>query len=349
MKAWVLERFGYDGISLKEVDVPALSPGEVLVKVLSCGICYRDIIDIEGGFKYTITPTVPGHEICGVVEDVAESPTDPPPFQKGDLVISAHGPFCGRCELCLSGWDNLCMRAGRFVHTMPGGYAEYVKAHWSAFIKAPDEVRKKLSHSQLSVIFCAVGTAYHALVSKAKVRGGDTVLITGAGGGVGVHAVQVAKALGAKVVAVTSSEEKIEKLRELGADEVLLSRDMRFNNDVMRITDGRGVDVVLENTGSIGLEGAIRSLKIGGTLVLVGNIKVDRYMLNPGMVIIRELKLKGTVGITRNELQKLFLLIAEGKVRPLVSHEFPFEKMKEAHEFLKNKGAFGRTALVNHT
>jgi D-arabinose 1-dehydrogenase-like Zn-dependent alcohol dehydrogenase len=126
----------------------------------------------------------------------------------------------------------------------------------------------------------------------------------------------------------------------------VLSKDMRFNEDVMKLTDGRGVDCVIENTGSIGLEGAIRSLKMGGTLVLVGNIKVDRYSLNPGMVIVRELKLKGTVGIARNEIQKLFSLISLGKVKPIISSEFPLEKMKEAHDFVRNKKPLGRVALT---
>jgi D-arabinose 1-dehydrogenase-like Zn-dependent alcohol dehydrogenase len=121
---------------------------------------------------------------------------------------------------------------------------------------------------------------------------------------------------------------------------------MRFNDEVMKRTGGRGVDVVIENTGSVGLEGAIRSLKLGGTLVLIGNIKVDRYSLNPGMVIVRELKLKGSVGINQNELQNLFRLIETGKVRPIISEEFPLEKALDAHSKMKNKNTLGRFALV---
>jgi D-arabinose 1-dehydrogenase-like Zn-dependent alcohol dehydrogenase len=103
---------------------------------------------------------------------------------------------------------------------------------------------------------------------------------------------------------------------------------------------------VIENTGSVGLEGAIRSLKLGGILVLIGNIKVDRYQLNPGMVIVRELKLKGSVGINQNELQNLFRLIEMGKVRPIISEEFPLEKALDSHSKMKNKNTLGRFALV---
>lgn len=343
MKAWVLEKFGYDGISFRDFDLGELSDSEVLVKVLACGVCYRDIIDIEGGFKYTILPTVPGHEICGVVEDFKDD--GEVPFSKGDLVISRHGPFCGRCELCLSGRDNLCQRAGRFVQTIPGGYAEYVKAHWSAFVKVPDSLAKKFSPSHLSIVFCAVGTAFRAIFTQGNVKPGDFVLITGASGGVGIHAVQICKSVGAYVIAVTSSENKAKILEDFGANYVIVSKDMRFNEQVVAITNGRGVDVVIENTGSVGLEGAIRSLKLGGTLVLIGNIKVDRYSLNPGMVIVRELNLKGSVGINNNELQKLFAFIEQGKVKPVISDEFPLAKALESHRALKDKKSIGRFVI----
>ncbi len=345
MKAWILNKFGYDGINLREVDKPVAGFGEVVIRVLACGICYRDIIDIQGGFKYTVLPTVPGHEICGVVEQIGEKVEN---LSKGDIVISRHGAFCGKCELCLSGNDNLCITAPqKFVHSIPGGYAEYVKAPESAFEKIPPTLHKKFSPAELSTIFCAVGTAFRALVSQAQVKPGDTVLITGAGGGVGVHAVQIAKFLGAYTIAITTSTEKAERLKLLGADEVILAtkQNLRFNEQVMSITGGRGVDAVIENTGSIGLEAAIRSLKIGGTLVLVGNIKVDRYPLNPGMVITRELKLKGTVGITHNELQNLFKVLEYSNIKPIVHAEFPLENMMDAHKYLTEGKTFGRIAL----
>ncbi len=170
MKAWLLEKFGYDGISFKDVSKPNISrDGEVLVRVLACGICYRDIIDIEGGFKYTGLPTVPGHEICGVVEEVISYDAQVP-FSKGDFVISRHGEYCGRCEFCLSGRDNLCLKGNKFVHSMWGGYAEYVRAHWSAFEKVPPSLVEKLSPAELSIIFCAIGTAYRAIVSRGAVE-----------------------------------------------------------------------------------------------------------------------------------------------------------------------------------
>ena len=186
MKAWVLKNFGYENLVFEELEKPKISDDEeVVVKVQSCGICYRDIIDVEGGFKYTLLPTVLGHEIFGEVVDAGRKAQLSP----GDKVISRHGAFCGRCSECTRGLDNLCLRGGRFVHTMPGGYAEFVKAHWSAFIKVPQNILERFSPAELSIVFCAVGTAFRALVTKAEVKAGQTVLVTGAGGGVGVHAV----------------------------------------------------------------------------------------------------------------------------------------------------------------
>lgn len=338
MRAWVLEKFGE--IKYKDFELSELSEGEVLVKVLACGVCYRDIIDIQGGFKYTALPTVPGHEICGVVEKVKGET----PLSEGDIVISRHGTFCGRCDLCLSGHDNLCLRGDKFVHTTLGGYAEFVKAHFSAFEKVPSDIG--LSPEELSIVFCAIGTAYRAIITQAQAKAGETILITGASGGVGIHCIQIAKSIGCRTIAVTTSEDKIEKIKELGADEVIFSKDMKFNEQVAQITQGRGVDIVIENTGSVGLEGAIRSLKLTGTLVLVGNIKVDRYSMNPGMIITREIKIKGTVGISHNELQKLFFLLKEKKVKPIIHSKIPLKEAPKSHEILKDRKTFGRVVLT---
>lgn len=337
MRAWILERFGE--IRFGDFELSELSEGEVLVRVLACGVCYRDIIDIQGGFRNTRLPTVPGHEICGVVERVKGRVS----LSEGDLVVTRHGGFCGRCEFCLSGNDNLCFSSDRFVHTVPGGYAEFVRANFSAFEKVPAGI--DLSPEELSLTFCAIGTAYRAVVTQAEAKAGDTVLVTGASGGVGVHAVQIAKSAGCNVIAVTSSKDKVKRLRELGADEVILSEDMRFNESVVQITGGRGVDIVIENTGSLGLEGAIRSLKPTGVLVAIGNIKVDRYPLNPGMIITREIKIKGTIGISHNELENLFSLMKAGRVKPIVSARFALEDVPKAHDMLKSKGVFGRTVI----
>ncbi len=340
MRAWILEKFGE--IRFGDFDVSDLSDGEILVRVKACGVCYRDIIDIQGGFKYTALPTVPGHEICGVVEKV----NGETPFSRGDIVISRHGAFCGRCELCLSGHDNICLRGDKFVHTIPGGYADLVKAHFSAFELVPKDISEMLSPEQLSIVFCAVGTAYRAILTQAEAKAGDTVLITGASGGVGIHAIQISKSIGCFTIAVTTSDDKVEKIKKLGADEVILSKDMRFNEQVSKITDGRGVDIVIENTGSIALESALRSLRLTGTLVLVGNIRVDKYAMNPGMVITREIKIKGTVGISHNELQKLFNLLRERKVKPILHSSIKLEEAPKAHEILKDRRTFGRIALV---
>lgn len=337
VKAWILEKFGE--IKFGEFRISELSDEEVLVRVLSCAVCYRDLIDINGGFKNTILPTVPGHEICGVVEKTKGKTT----ISEGDIVVSRHGGFCGRCELCLSGHDNLCNNKDRFVHTVPGGYAEFVKAHFSAFEKVPKDLN--LSPDELSMSFCAIGTAYRAIITQGQAKAGETVLITGASGGVGIHAIQIAKSAGCYTIAVTTSEDKAGKLKEYGADEVIISKDMRFNEQVSELTNGRGVDLVIENTGSIGLEGAIRSVKPGGAVIAIGNIKVDRYPLNPGMMITREIKLKGTMGISHNEMQRLFALLKEGKVKPVVHSRFSLKDVPQAHEHLKNRRTIGRTVI----
>lgn len=341
MKAWVLKNFGYENLSFEDYDQGTLSDGEVLVKVHSIGVCYRDTIDMTGAFPFMKFPTIPGHEMCGEVIEASHSS----PYQKGDIVISMHGGSCGKCFYCLTNKEYYCSEKKYFMWTIPGVYAEYVKAPWNAFIKVPSEILQKYTPDELSFLYCTAGTAYRAIAKKGKLKGGEFIVITGAGGGVGIHAVQIASAMGARVIAVSSSPDKKKIIEQYGAHWVIDFDNGRFNKEVMRITGGIGADICIENTGSVGLEGALRSLRKNGILILIGNLRVDKYQLNPGYLILNEINVLGSIGADTEDMFYLFGLMASGKLKPVLHKTLPLKDMLDAHKYLRERKPLGRIVL----
>jgi len=241
LKALYLEAIGRE-LVLKDVPVSSpLAPDEVLVKTELTGVCHRDILTAKGFFPRTKLPVVLGHEIAGSVAKVGSRVTG---FREGDRVASLIYEPCGKCEYCLSGRENLCRSKRTFGEDIDGSYADFVKVSSRSLVKAPDGV----SSAGLAISACVTGMLMHAFRKRASLLPGETVLVTGAGGGVGIHTIQIANALGAKVIAATSSEWKVGRVREAGASDVVVWTE-GFSDQVKKLTDGRGVDVVLESVG----------------------------------------------------------------------------------------------------
>jgi len=342
MKAWVLKNFGYENISFGDFEHGELKDGEIRVRVKAIGVCYRDTIDINGAYPYIKFPTIPGHEMCGEVVEVRGNT----PFKEGDVVISNHRCFCYKCNECLRGHFHSCSRPLDFMWAIPGVYAEFVQAPWTGFIKVPNSLLKKYSPEELSFVYCAVGTAYRALFTRGGFQPGQYVVITGAGGGVGIHAVMLASRCGGRVIAVTTSPDKKKVLEEAGAEWIIMHNNGKFNKEVMEITGGEGAHLCIENTGSPSLEGAIRSLRKNGKLVMVGNLLVDRYSMNPGYSILNEIEIVGSRGASTNDMHQLFNLMERGIVKPLLHKTFKLSEMMEAHRYLREKKPIGRLVLI---
>jgi len=195
---------------------------------------------------------------------------------------------------------------------------------------------------------CTSGTAVHVVRTRGKVRRGETVLITGATGGVGMQAVQLARHDGARVIAVTSSEPKAEALREAGAHEVIVAPDLEFFRQVRTVTGGEGVHVAIEIVGSLTFEQSLRSLASGGRLIVVGNLETQSVMVNPGLVIVKELEILGAYATTQAELQEAFALIEEGVLRPWIADVLPLSEAWRAHQMLEQRAVAGRLVLVSN-
>lgn len=310
----------------------------MLVRVRACGVCYRDVLDRKGKFPFLQLPIVPGHEFAG---EVASLGGGAKLFAEGDRVVNLHRNPCGACRACRGGDEVHCTNAWvNYGLTADGGYAEYVRAPESSLVALPREV----PFEEGATLMCTTGTALRALRTKGRVGLGERVLVTGASGGVGLQAIQVAKLAGASVVAVTGSPAKAAALREAGADEVLVDREGGFHKEVL--DRWGGVDLGVEITGRPTFNATLRSLKPGGRLVLVGNLLAERVEVNPGLLILKGLTITGSDSSTRSDLEDAVRLAAEGKIRVTVADRLPLDRASEAHRRLEERGVIGRLVLV---
>jgi len=340
MHAVVLDRTGGpDELHYREVDAPEPGEGEVLVRVHAVGVCGRDLIDRQGGFPMMKLPTVLGHEFAGEVIAVGTGVTG---ISTGDRVANLHRPFCGSCASCLVGEKVDCERAWQsFGHTIDGAYAQEVVAHERALVKIPPEI----PFAQAAPVGCTAGVALRALRHDAHLALGETILITGASGGVGTPAIQIARHMGARVIAVTGSEKKAESLRARGAHDVVVSPDGRFHQEVRRLSGG-GVDVALELTGSATFGSSLRSLRPRGRLSLIGNIQMDRISVNPGAMILYGYRIVGGHGYTPGDLADCFELMRRGELEIAIDRTLPLEQAADAHRLLAERAVVGRIVLL---
>jgi acryloyl-coenzyme A reductase len=340
MRAVVLDKIGGpEELRLGDVPEPQIGPEDVLVQVGAEGVCGRDLIDRRGGFRWLKLPVILGHEFAGTVVRVGSAVKDLGP---GDRVTNLLRLFCGRCSACLRGESPLCEEAWQsFGQTTDGGYAELVGAPGRALVKVPGEV----SDVEAASVACTAGVALRALRTVGRVELGDWVLVTGASGGVGMAALQIAKRMGARVIATTTSEPKLPALRAAGADEVIVSVDGNFHDRVKSIVLA-GVDVALELTGSATFNASMRSLRAGGKLVLVGNILTEPLKINPGAVILFGYQLLGSAGCTRTDLEDALELVRRKELKVTIDRVLPLEQAAEAHKLLADRGVVGRVILT---
>jgi NADPH:quinone reductase-like Zn-dependent oxidoreductase len=249
---------------------------------------------------------------------------------------------CGVCRSCSRGEAVICEKGWQsYGQTRNGGYAELVTATPATLVKVPAGV----SDVEAASAACTFGTALRALRTVGRVTLGDQLLITGASGGVGIAAIQIAKALGARVIAATSSDSKRQALADAGADDVVVDAQGALHEKVRAIAPA-GVDAVLELTGSPTFTSSMRSLKNGGRLILVGNILADSIKLNPGAVILFGYQVLGSAGCTRADLEDVFSMIMQKKLRVVLHRVLPLKSAAEAHKVLADRGAIGRVVLT---
>ena len=338
MKALVVKQFG-GPLVLADVPVPQPGADDALVHVRACAVDQFDLTIRDGKFPGAQAPIILGHEIAGVVEQIGANVSNVKP---GDRVVSTLYLTCGRCRYCLTGRETICadFRGYVGIHT-PGAYAEYTTVPAINLVKLPDPV----SFPNGSVIANAIGTPYHALTKRAHVQPGERVIITGAGGGVGIHAIQLARLMGAFVMAVDIGAEKLRLARELGADVTFDSSQGDFSAVAKEWTKGEGADVGLELVGSATFESSFKSLARGGRMVIVGAHSGTELKASPQALIANEWEILGSRNVTKRELAEVVTLVAAGRVKPIVTGMFPLERAEELHQRLRNREIVGRVVL----
>jgi len=337
MRAVVIrEPGGPEKLLLEDVPRPEPGPGQVRVRVRAAGVCHRDLLDREGKYPFMKRPIVTGHELAGEVVALGDGVDG---WRPGDRVTAVHRAPCGACEPCRAGDETRCLGSLRiFGLTVDGSYAEEVVADAGALVRVPDA----LPFERAAFLHCTAGVALRALRTRAGLRAGETVLVTGASGGVGIHAVQIARHLGARVLAVTSKPEKAEPLRARGAE--VLVEGAGFHRAVLERTGG--VDVVLDLVGAPTFQASLRSLRGGGRLVLVGNVTAERVELNPGYAILREVAVLGSSSASRADLAEVLDLAARGVLEPVLADVLPLAGAAAAQERLRAQSVVGRLVLA---
>ncbi len=320
-------------LEVREAEVPRPGAGEVLVRIEMTGACYRDILTVEGFFPKARPPLILGHEIAGRIAELGEGVEG---FTKGERVVSLTYTYCGQCRNCRSGRENICRNRLWYGEDMDGSYAEYIRVKAGSLVKVPEAVPPEGA----AIAACVTGMLIHAFQRVARLSENETVLVTGAGGGVGIHAVQIAKALGARVIALTSSPGKVEQITKAGADEVLVLGDKTLE-EIKRITGGEGIDLVLESVGQPTFSVSLRALAWGGRIVNVGNVSASSVEIPLGLVILRENMVSGSISSTKQDVEQALEMTARGLVRPIAT-VLPLEKAQEAHELMKRRESVGR-------
>ncbi|HWP34257.1 MAG TPA: alcohol dehydrogenase catalytic domain-containing protein [Thermodesulfobacteriota bacterium] len=346
MKAMVLRELG-GPVRLETVPVPALGPADALVRVRATGVGLTVVIMIANPGIVTAYPRIPGHEVAGEVVAVGR---DVEHVRVGDRVACHFYLTCGLCRFCRGGRETLCERfRGYLGMAADGGYAEYMAVPARNLCRIPEGV----SDVEAAVATDAIATPLHACREEARVGPGDRVLIVGAGGGVGIHAVQVARLCGGYVLAADLTDDKLEMARAVGADEVIDVRREELSKQVLARTGGTGVEAAIDFVASAEtLEACLRCLAPAGRLVIVGNrpravFGADpTFRVDPGLVLRKMLEIHGSRYVTLAELAETLELLRQRRLRAVVTRTFRLEEAETAHQLLRDNAIVGRAALV---
>ena len=343
MKAMVVRApGGTDVLKIEQLPDPTPGPKDVIIRVDACGVCFHDVVTRNGTLKSGVRmPCILGHEIAGTVVEVGR---DVRAFRKDDRVATAQRyHICGACRFCRTGREPLCPER-KFTGDwgLVGGYAEYVAIEDDNVALVPEG----MALQDASIVACAIGTILNAIREVGRLAAGESVLVTGAGGGLGMHAVQLARLAGAYVVAQTSSPEKAERIRALGAHDVIVhARGEDFSGAVKNATGGQGVDVAIDNVGSQLFDAIRRSLTTGGRWIMIGQLTGQFVPFNPAQLFLKSISMLSATSTTRAQLQDCLALVARGAVKPIISLALPLERAAEAHVLVESGKAVGRIVL----
>jgi len=324
-----------------EVPDPVAGPGEAVARVLACGSGLT-IQHIKAGRRPASFPLILGHEITAEIVEVGAGVSG---LAIGDPVTAYYYLNCGHCRWCLSGLEPLCSEGGGNVgRNCNGGYAEYIKLPAHIFIKLPPGLDYRAHAAEIGVVTDALATPYKVL-SRARVKAGETVAVFGAGGGVGIHQVMFAHWAHARVIAIDVVADKFDACRKAGADEVIDASKCDVAETLRDLTNGEGADVVIDYVSAKStLEAGAKALGRRGRLVTLGAAG-EPFNLSSVDLLLKEQEVLGSRYVTRSEILETLDLVARREVWPLVTDIRPLEEAEAVHERVERGEVTGRAAL----
>ncbi len=333
MRTYEITEFGIDKLSAAEREIPVPASGEVLVRFRAVSLNYRDVMVVSGTYNPRMKlPAVPFSDGAGEVFGVGDGVTK---WKIGDRVSPT----------VIQGWidgepsaekSKTAIGAGAF----DGVLREYGTFDQEGLVRIPEH----LSYDEAATLPCAAVTAWHALVVSGKIKAGDTVLTLGTGG-VSIFALQIAKHFGARVISTSRSDEKLERARQLGADETINYRTREdWDKAVLELTDGIGVDHVIEVGGTGTLTKSVKAVKVGGHIALIGALDMAGEF-NPIPVFMKGVRVQGIFIGSRAMFEGLNDTITASKMRPVIDREFNFEEASEALRYMESGSHFGKIVI----
>lgn len=329
---------GPEVLGLEDAADPIAGPGEALIRVRACALNHLDLWQRRGMERVRIPfPHISGADVAG---EVVSTPNGE--YEAGRRVMLQPGLSCARCEACLDGRDNECPQYDVLGYRSDGGYAEIVKVPVRNLIAIPDAI----GFVEAAAFPLAFLTAWHMLLTRARLRPGEDVLVLGAGSGVGQAAIQIARRHGARVFATAGTNEKLAKARHLGAHEVINHATEDFAARVRELTNGRGVDVVVEHVGTATWQNSVKSLVRGGRLVTCGATTGHDAQIDLRVLFARQISLLGSYMGRKAELLRAAQFFFAGDFHPVVDRTFPLADAADAHRRLEAREQFGKIVLV---
>jgi NADPH:quinone reductase-like Zn-dependent oxidoreductase len=330
---------GPEVLTVEELLEPSAGAGQVRVRVGAVALNHVDVWVRRGLPHLKLEyPFLLGADVAGTVDQVGDGVSG---VKIGDEVVVNPGHSCGRCRDCLSGRDNLCRWFQLMGEDRPGGYAEKLVVPAQNVVPRPPS----LTVEQAAAVPVTFLTAWQMLTRKAPVKPGDDVLVMAAGSGVGSAAVQIAKLYGARVIATASSDDKLARARELGADETINHATQDLVAEVKRLTHKRGVDIVCEHVGAEVWPKIILATARGGRIVTCGATSGFDARTDLRHVFFRQLEILGSTMAPKGDLYPILDHIAAGRLQPVIDRVMPLDEAQAAHRLLESRAQFGKIVL----
>jgi len=341
MEAVVLrEHGGPEVLSFERIARPEPRAHEVRVAIRAVAMNHMDLWVRKGGPAFKLEyPHRLGCDISGTIDALGDGVDD---LELGQRCIVSPGLSCGVCRACLSGADNLCRHYHILGENAQGGYAQYIVVPRRNIAPYPGD----LSFEKAAAGILTFMTAWQMLTRRAAIRPGETVLIQGAGSGVGVAGIQIAKMFGCRVIATAGSDEKLAKARDLGADELINYREEDFARRARALTGKRGVDVVFEHVGGDVFARSIKACASGGRIVTCGATAGFTPQIDLTHVFFRQIQILGSTMASKGDLLELVPMLADGRLEPVVDRVLPLADAAEGHRALENREVFGKVVLT---